>query len=283
MGSMQQIAVLLGNGNGTFQPPLRFDIQNSSAGLIAHDLNGDRRPDLAVAHAQGAFSVLIGTGDGSFEEPTVYRMAGSQHNMGPWNIAALDLNHHRLPDLVVPNVGLTAVEVFGNTGAGFAAMPPFPTRPANAPQKHIYPYPQGLCVGDFDGDGLDDLAVTHRFNDDVAVLLRRYRRPSAPRTFLPPPTPVLVIADLYEVGVGPQDIAVADMNDNGALDLIVAHYGDPRLHVLLGHGDGTFERSATIGPGFYSVEVGDFNNDRRPDIVALDPTRDDGLIVYLNQ
>ena len=63
------VSVLLGNGDGTFQPQLRFGAGSFPESLVAADFNGDDRPDLAVANLGSSdISVLLGRGDGTFQD-----------------------------------------------------------------------------------------------------------------------------------------------------------------------------------------------------------------------
>ncbi len=76
-----QLSVLLGNGDGTFRPAVQYpESTNLDAGptsLVVTDLNGDGKPDLAIANYNvSTVSVLFGKGDGSFYEPVDYRSFG---------------------------------------------------------------------------------------------------------------------------------------------------------------------------------------------------------------
>jgi len=117
--------------------------------------------------------------------------------------------------------------------------------------------PTGMAVGDFNGDGQADLAITNNSNG-IAVLLG-----NGDGTFRPPVS--------YAVGGGSSSVAVGDFNGDGRIDLVVANQGD--VSVLLGNGDGTFQSPLTsislvVQPG--SVTVGDFNADGKADLVAVD-------------
>lgn len=102
-------AVLLGNGDGTFQAPLPYLAASFPFALAVADFNGDGKPDLAVANSGtggcgNSVSVLLGKGDGTFM-PAVNFGAGT----GPSAIAAADLNGDHLLDLVVADVNSNSI------------------------------------------------------------------------------------------------------------------------------------------------------------------------------
>jgi hypothetical protein len=114
------------------------------------------------------------------------------------------------------------------------------TQTATSPTTGVDP--DGVAVGDFNGDGKLDLAVTtggFSGNDSLTVLLG-----NGDGTFTP-------VASNLSVGEEPQPISVANFNGDGKADLAVANYGSDTLTVLLGNGDGTLT-PATTSPAISS-------------------------------
>src|SRR5215472_13460607 len=118
-------------------------------------------------------------------------------------------------------------------------------------------YPQSVAVGDFDGDGIQDLAVANGPSNNVSVLLG-----NGDGTF--------EAAQDFEAGSLPVYIAVGDFNGDDVQDLAVANQGTPPKYedqgdvsVLLGNGDGSFQPALDFDAGFspHSVRVDDFNGD----------------------
>jgi hypothetical protein len=68
------IAILLGNGNGTFQAPTLVALPTTSepVGIAAGDFNHDGKLDLAVSGEAGDVYVLLGNGNGTFSSPAAY-------------------------------------------------------------------------------------------------------------------------------------------------------------------------------------------------------------------
>jgi hypothetical protein len=118
--------------------------------------------------------------------------------------------------------------------------------------------PIWVAVGDFNGDGRIDLAVTASAVGQIDILLG-----NGDGTFQPPVT--------YAAGgKRPQSVAVGDFNGDGNLDLVVANTGSQSVGVLLGNGDGSFQKAASYGVESIptSVAIGDLNNDGKPDLAV---------------
>ncbi len=121
--------------------------------------------------------------------------------------------------------------------------------------------PLGVAVGDFNGDGFADLAVTNQPDNTISVLLG-----NGDGTFQP--------QQKYQVGAEPTFLTVADFNGDGIPDLAVTNLSDDTVGVLLGKGDGTFQPQQTfpVGPGPVGVAVGDFNGDGIADLAVANGT-----------
>lgn len=250
------VSILLGNGDGTFQPPIDYQTAPNPVGVLVGDFNGDGIPDIAAAAAvsrissgaNGVVSVLIGNGDGTFQAH-----ADSAAGTGVIGLVAADFNGDTTLDLVVdnhPSPGSQTVSLLLGMGDGTFAPPT--AVPVGAD-------PTSLTTGDFDGDGKPDVAVTTG-PGRIAVLMG-----NGDGTFRPHVD--------YPCGFGPSRITAADLNRDGKLDLVVSvSTGLPSngsISVLLGVGDGTFQPFVEYGTGtFGRVAVGDFNGDGNPDVAV---------------
>ena len=197
--SANNVSVLLGNGNGTFQTPVNYPVAVSyPRTVVVGDFDGDGKPDLAVSGNNGIY-VLLGNGDGTFQAAT------------------------------------TVGTVYANE----------------------------MVAADFDGDGNLDLVVVA--NGVVTILLGK-----GDGTFQAPAT------NPYPGAAVSSDLlAVADLNGDGKPDLVAGGGGfNPVVSVLLGNGDGTFQAALTYTytTGFYYVDsltMGDFNGDGKPDVALI--------------
>ena len=117
--------------------------------------------------------------------------------------------------------------------------------------------PQGIVAGDFNGDGIQDLAVAASGANTLSILLG-----DGHGTFTPAPSP--------GTGRQPVSLAAGDFNNDGKLDLAVGNLEDNTVEVLLGNGDGTFAAAAsvagTVSP--VSIVAGDFNQDGNLDVAV---------------
>ena len=158
-----RVTVLLGKGTGGFAEaggsPIVLPAPPVS--VVAGDFNLDGRPDLALATTTEQVVILLGNGSGRFAAG-----AGSPVGVGksPTAIAVGDFNLDGTPDLAVSNSFTNDVTILvGDGSGGFSEA-------AGSPHK-AGDFPQSILAGDFNLDGVPDLAVVGATGGAVTLLL----------------------------------------------------------------------------------------------------------------
>jgi hypothetical protein len=238
--------------------------------VVSADLNGDGKPDLVFADLSTSGNAIVLLQDPAHPGQFLAPMNLSTGNMTP-SVAVGDLNGDGLPDVVAANYdsngnhGQVTIFFQNATPSGGNSYTPV-SFPAGA-------QPQAVRIADVNHDGLPDLIVANRGPGSdgtgapgVSVLLQD---PAHPGSFQAPVT--------YPTPWGAIDVAVADLNGDGAPDLAVASLGPAptgAVSVLLQNVSvpGTFG-TATSYAGFgqpLSVAIADLNGDGHPDIAVAD-------------
>jgi hypothetical protein len=295
------VVVLLGNGDGTFRSsPSNYAVGTTPVAIAASDFNRDGKIDLlTVNNGADTVTLLLNQDNKGFLAAPSYRVP-----FQPTSAAAGDFTGDGLVDIVVLSDFPSQMVVLPNSPAGFLApiVTPlsfdvqFGTIVAgdlnhDGKLDVVIAYGANLAIllgngdgtfqaptiipftgiitdvllADFNGDGILDLAVAEQSlggADDVRVMLG-----NGDGTFQSPRR--------FWAGPFPFALAVGDFNGDGKLDLaVVSQYantqGDNHVYVLLGNGDGTFQRFIKFPAGMSAsaLVVGDFNSDGKQDILV---------------
>jgi acetyl esterase/lipase len=157
------LAVLLGNGDGTFRSAQNLAVGRDPAGTVVHDFNQDGVADLAVAaRLTDSVSILLGSGDGTFVLDRNYQVGGQAGS-----IAVGDFNGDEAVDLVTASLYSTVSVLTGNEDGTFQT----------AQDSWGGANPISVAIGDFNRDGRDDLALAQNFSNQVSVLLNNSPQP----------------------------------------------------------------------------------------------------------
>ncbi len=310
-----------------FGAPISYNIQAMLApqdivpqqAIIAADLNGDGKPDLVVALANGV-AVLLNNGNGTFASPVIYNIGSSG---GVLAVAAIDLNQDSKLDLIGLADNPASIHILLNRGNGIF----LPDTPLFLGLRA-----KTMATGDFNGDGRIDVAVSYNTNsngccqpwnqifsnqgDGTLAFLSTFSAPG--NVFDCCGDSALYAEDVN--GDGLADIVTnnsdgsfsvlinqgngylanpvtyvtgapvinnyyfVDLNGDGAVDIVMNEefYG---FDVAFNEGSGVFTNNLTRADnGFFlygiPLAIGDFNNDGSIDVVGLDLNND--LLAFAN-
>jgi len=242
-------AYTLNDGNGNFAP--RIGLSQTGNELTTADLNNDGFPDLITSDNSMNYQnirVFLGNGPGNFT-----LLAKFETNVNPRSIQIIDVNNDGNPDAVgVGSAGTThSVDILLGDGTGYFsnAITKFPTAPD----------PRDMVLGDFNQDGIIDVATSHTVGNFFAVYLGSGNGKFTKTTTNHP------------TGTNPFRIFTTDFNKDNILDLVsVNSSATASITPFVGQGNGNFTAQANIPVAGNNIRIaiGDFNNDTNPDIVA---------------
>ena len=226
--------------------------------VLVADLNGDGIPDLLLG--SNVVTIYLGKANGTYTEKTTISV---QQGPTSYPFVSADFNGDGIPDLAIPLYGQSEIAIVLGKGDGTFAAPTITSvSPSNGDLTQ-------MLVGDFNGDGLPDLAVIDRDNYVVDVLLG-----NGDGTFTAEANPPIS-------GI-PETFATGDFNGDGKTDLAVQESAGT-IAILLGNGDGTFAASGSVNSGSTNspIVVADFNGDGKADMVLAAGTGTDDSVTVL--
>ena len=270
------------------------------------DIHAGGLPSLvALDPGSNTFGLLSGLGDGLLSNPTYVPTPATG-----LVVRAVDFTGDGLTGLAV--LSPDGLYIYVSNGQG-GFLPPT--------EYDVGFEPNGLTVADLNGDGKADLLVSNPLGDVQVLIGQRRRhvparpepRPTSRRWRSTPPTAATPAAFIFAdqltdqlivqtVGgvttvlgdastglISPGAVALADLNNNGILDLIVANSGSNNVLVYPGLGNGAFGPASNDGHGFFTgtnpagITVADLNGNGRPDLIIADEGSNDVSILINEQ
>lgn len=257
-GYLETITIGLNDGRGRFPARLTCEVGIPVGRLVVADLDDDLDQDLVATLSEGRLAILLNRGDATFDDAVL-------HDAGHWSgdLSTGDLDGDGDLDLVVLIGGPVnrlpgSVLTFLNDGDGTFAV---------GAAYEVGISSGSLALGDLNGDGLPDLAVTNRgyltgrkyVGDNVSVLFNLGNATFGDGAIL----------DVRRPG----QVAIIDLNSDEIPDLVVLHSDNGRamVTVLINRGNGSFRDglASPAGEGGARFVAGDFDGDAAVDLAVL--------------
>ena len=249
------IDIFLGYDKGNFKYQTQYSTDHLSRPISVAVGNFDNVTgvDIAVAnYGTNSISIFLGFNNGSF----IFKNSFSTDSSRPLFIAVGDFNNDDRIDIAVVNSGIHSVGIFFGFGDGYFVFSKMYSTGYDS-------LPKSLAIADLNKDNQLDIVVANSGTDTIGIFFG-YKN----GTFTNQTT--------YYIGMNsvPLSVAIADINNDSQLDMIVANSGMNNISIIFGYRNGSFARQETYSTGLdsypESVAIGHFNLDNQLDIIVTD-------------
>ena len=253
---------------GSFAARVDFTTGTPSYHVAIGDIDGDGKPDLAVANYSGnSVSVFRNTSStGSITTGSFAAKVDFTTGPSPRVCAIGDIDGDGKPDLSVTNYNSNTVSVFRNTSTSGSI-----TTDSFSPKVDFTtgPNPQAIAIGDIDGDGKPDLAITNTNSNTVSV----FHNTSTSGSITSGSFAARVD---FTTGTPSYHISIGDINGDGKPDLAVSNYYSNTVSVFRNTSTSGFITSGSFAArvDFISgglprgIAIGDIDGDSKPDLTV---------------
>jgi hypothetical protein len=246
-GADGDVAVFLGNGDGSFQAPVDNVLGTFPVAIGMGDFDRDGVLDFAtIDYFVASVYISLGNGDGTFKTPVPYGVGS-----GPYSVATADFNGDGFLDLAVVNDDVSTLSVLLGNGDGT-----FQGQKIYGTGNQV----EFVATGDLNRDGKQDIIVANYAEPSVGVFLGKgdgtFKRQVS-----------------YSVGGNDAGLAIADLDGDGIPDIAASYFHPGSVGILRGNGDGTFAAVQDFKTGQtqgYQLSLADLNGDGTPDVIGDD-------------
>jgi hypothetical protein len=244
-GSVAQVKLFTGVGNGTFSGPTTFNQTWDAYDAELADADGDGDLDI-IGASGGPVWIMLNLGGGSFGQQ-VYQFAD---DLSGWQLAAADFNGDAKADVAVLDASGGHVQIGLGTGDGH--MQPYKV------YSDVSFQTSEVAAADWTGDGKVDLVVNNEYSSpsNIAVLMKGKGTGA--------------FSGFTYWTTGNQDPTPVELNGDGRIDLVAFSEDPGQVYATLNAGRGRLlAPQSTLGKAIGTPTSGDVNGDGRTDLVMV--------------
>ena len=254
------LAIFYGYGDGNFTLPKIYPTGISSypKSIATNDFNGDNKIDVALSYLNyGSIGILLQLKSEPFASAVIFSTGNQSF---PRSVTTAHFNNDLHLDLAVANSGTDTIGIFLGHGNGYFDDQLIHSTGSNS-------LPSALTIGDFNNDGHIDIVVVNTASNNLMIFFGDGNG-SFPYT------------TNHSTGIRsePSAIAVAYLDRDRYLDVVVANRGTNNVLVFLGQIGGSFFQARSYAMGYnarpQSVTIADMNNDDLLDIIVANYGKD---------